>query len=240
MFNNLDDKNILITGASNGIGKQIALSYGKKCKNLIAVGRSQSALEDLDLQLKDTKCNRILVPMDLTNYQLISDLHLELKKRLEKLDVLILNAATIGELTPITHIDENEWNNAFSLNVTSNVLILKIFEDLIQKSNNAQIMILTSDLIHKKKPYWGIYSASKAAMEKIAYSYSSEICNTNIKINLVDPGRINTKLRIKAYPGEDKKSLTQPEDLNDFFLDIIFNENYNNGDLISYEDWKSK
>ena len=240
MYNNLADKNILITGASNGIGKQIALSYGKYCKNLIAIGRSQSALENLDIQLKNTKCNPILIPMDLTIYQLISDLHIELTKRIENLDVLILNAATLGELTPITHIDENDWNNAFSLNVTSNVIILKIFEDLIKKSSKAQIMILTSDLIHKKKPYWGLYSASKAAMEKIAYSYSCEIKNTHIKINLVDPGSVNTKLRMKAYPGEAKNSLTQPEDLDEFFLDIIFNDNYNNGDLISYNDWKNK
>ena len=99
---------------------------------------------------------------------------------------------------------------------------------------------MTSDIINDKKPFWGLYSATKAALEKIAYSYAAEVRNLKIKVNLVDPGKVNTKLRLKAYPGENKLLLTQPEDLSAFFIDIIFNENISSSELISYEKWKNE
>tara|TARA_B110000444_G_scaffold260537_1_gene307914 strand:+ start:9195 stop:9923 length:729 start_codon:yes stop_codon:yes gene_type:complete len=234
----LKNKNILITGASNGIGKQIALSYGKNNANIIALGQSQSALEDLDKALSLYGNSATLVPIDLKNYQFISDLAEKLGERLDKLDALILNAATLGSLGPVTHIDEYEWNNTFSINLTSNIIILKVFEYLIKKSETPQIFFMTSNIINEKKPFWGLYSATKAALEKIAYSYASEVENIKIKVNLIDPGKVNTKLREKAYPGENKSTLTQPNELSDFFVDIIFNEKYSSGELISFEKWK--
>ena len=117
MEKKLKNKNILITGASNGIGKQIALSYGKNNANIIALGQSQSALEDLDKALSLYGNSATLVPIDLKNYQFISDLAEKLGERLDKLDALILNAATLGSLGPVTHIDEYEWNNTFSINL---------------------------------------------------------------------------------------------------------------------------
>jgi short-subunit dehydrogenase len=234
----LKNKNILITGASNGIGKQIALSYGKNNANIIALGQSQSALEDLDKALSLYGNSATLVPIDLKNYQFISELAEKLGERLDKLDALILNAATLGSLGPVTHIDEYEWNNTFSINLTSNIIILKVFEYLIKKSETPQIFFMTSNIINEKKPFWGLYSATKAALEKIAYSYASEVENIKIKVNLIDPGKVNTKLREKAYPGENKSTLTQPNELSDFFVDIIFNEKYSSGELISFEKWK--
>lgn len=238
MEKKLKNKNILITGASNGIGKQIALSYGKNNANIIALGQSQSALEDLDKALSLYGNSATLVPIDLKNYQFISDLAEKLGERLDKLDALILNAATLGSLGPVTHIDEYEWNNTFSINLTSNIIILKVFEYLIKKSETPQIFFMTSNIINEKKPFWGLYSATKAALEKIAYSYASEVENIKIKVNLIDPGKVNTKLREKAYPGENKSTLTQPNELSDFFVDIIFNEKYSSGELISFEKWK--
>ncbi|MDG2186874.1 MAG: SDR family NAD(P)-dependent oxidoreductase [Hyphomicrobiales bacterium] len=238
MEKKLKNKNILITGASNGIGKQIALSYGKNNANIIALGQSQSALEDLDKALSLYGNSATLVPIDLKNYQFISELAEKLGERLDKLDALILNAATLGSLGPVTHIDEYEWNNTFSINLTSNIIILKVFEYLIKKSETPQIFFMTSNIINEKKPFWGLYSATKAALEKIAYSYASEVENIKIKVNLIDPGKVNTKLREKAYPGENKSTLTQPNELSDFFVDIIFNEKYSSGELISFEKWK--
>ena len=121
--------------------------------------------------------------------------------------------------------------------MTSNVILLKLFEPYLKKANKSQILISTSNIINQKKPFWGLYSASKAALEQIAYSYAIEMQNTNIKVNLIDPGTVNTKLRSKAYPGEDKQKITQPSDLSDFFLDILFNERFTNGELIRYVDW---
>ena len=240
MKNKLKNKNILITGASDGIGKQIAFTYGSNDANIIALGQSQSGLEDLDTQLSQYNAKTTLVPIDLKNYQLIHELEKKLCEKYNKLDAMILNAATLGTLTPITHIDESEWNDTFSVNLTSNIIILKVFEHLLKKSDAPQIFFMTSDIINDKKPFWGLYSATKAALEKIAYSYAAEVRNLKIKVNLVDPGKVNTKLRLKAYPGENKLLLTQPEDLSDFFIDIIFNENISSSELISYEKWNNE
>ena len=234
---NFKGMNILITGASSGIGRQAAITYGKHNANIIALGRSQGALETLDDDLAEYNCDVSLVPFNLIQFNLIKDLEEKLSERINHLDVLFLNAAAFGSLKPVTHIEEDEWNETFAVNLTSNVILLKLFEPYLKKTNKSQILISTSDITNQKKPFWGLYSASKAALEQIAYSYAKEMQNTNIKVNLIDPGTVNTKLRSKAYPGEDKKKITQPSDLSDFFLDIIFNERYTNGELIRYVDW---
>ena len=234
---NFKGMNILITGASSGIGRQAAITYGKHNANIIALGRSQGALETLDDDLAKYNCDVSLVPFNLIQFNLIKDLEEKLSKRMDHLDVLFLNAAALGSLKPVTHIDEEEWNETFAVNLTSNIILLKLFEPYLKKTNKSQILISTSDITNQKKPFWGLYSASKAALEQIAYSYAKEMQNTNIKVNLIDPGTVNTKLRSKAYPGEDKKKITQPSDLSDFFLDILFNDRYTNGELIKYVDW---
>ena len=234
---NFKGMNILITGASSGIGRQAAITYGKHNANIIALGRSQGALETLDDDLAKYNCDVSLVPFNLMQFDLIKDLEEKLSERIDHLDVLFLNAAALGSLKPVTHIEEEEWNETFAINLTSNVILLKLFEPYLKKTNKSQILISTSDITNQKKPFWGLYSASKAALEQIAYSYAKEMQNTNIKVNLIDPGTVNTKLRSKAYPGEDKKKITQPSDLSDFFLDILFNERYTNGELIRYVDW---
>ena len=234
---NFKGMNILITGASSGIGRQAAITYGKHNANIIALGRSQGALETLDDDLAKYNCDVSLVPFNLIQFNLIKDLEEKLSERMDHLDVLFLNAAALGSLKPVTHIEEEEWNETFAVNLTSNVILLKLFEPYLKKTNKSQILISTSDITNQKKPFWGLYSASKAALEQIAYSYAKEMQNTNIKVNLIDPGTVNTKLRSKAYPGEDKKKITQPSDLSDFFLDILFNERYTNGELIRYVDW---
>ena len=234
---NFKGMNILITGASSGIGRQAAITYGKHNANIIALGRSQGALETLDDDLAKYNCDVSLVPFNLIQFNLIKDLEEKLSERMDHLDVLFLNAAALGSLKPVTHIEEEEWNETFAVNLTSNVILLKLFEPYLKKTNKSQILISTSDITNQKKPFWGLYSASKAALEQIAYSYAKEMQNTNIKVNLIDPGTVNTKLRSKAYPGEDKQKITQPSDLSDFFLDILFNERYTNGELIRYVDW---
>ena len=237
MLRKLNNKNIIITGASSGIGKQMAKLYCQNGANVIAIGRSQSGLEDLDDSLHefDNKCT--LVPMDLKNYDLIYNLAVELQNRFKTIDAIILNAAILGNLTPVTHIDEYDWNETFSINLTSNIILLKAFEKLLNQSKQANVLFLTSDIIKKRKPFWGLYSSTKAALEQIAYSYAAEVKNSNVKVNLIDPGVVNTKLRQKAYPGEDKKKIRQPEDMSNFLLDVIFNQNYKNSKLISFEEW---
>ena len=219
--NNLKGKIALITGATHGIGKSIALTLARAGAEIIAIGRTQSALEELDDDIKKIGYKATLVPLDLTQSELIEKLSNVLYDRYKKLDILVCNAGILGSLTPINHIDENEWNKVISTNVTANIALLRSFDRLLKMSRKAQVLFLTSNIVQLKKPFWGIYAASKAALEQIAFSYAEEVRQTDISVNLVDPGAVATNLRSKAMPGEKQDSLTQPEDLSGFFIEVL-------------------
>jgi len=237
-YNNLKGKIALITGATHGIGRSIALTIAKAGAEVIAIGRTQSALEELDDAIKKIGNKATLVPLDLTQSDLIEQLANILDDRYKKLDILICNAGILGSLTPINHIDQKEWNKVISTNVTANITLLKSFDSLLKMSKSAQVLFLTSNIVELKKPFWGIYAASKAALEQIAFSYAAEVQQTNISVNLIDPGTIATSLRAKAMPGEDKNLLTQPEDLSDFFIEILNNNKNLHSHIFRFNEWK--
>ncbi len=237
-YNNLKGKIVLITGATHGIGRSIALTIAKAGAEVIAIGRTQSALEELDDDIKKIGNKATLVPLDLTQSDLIEQLANILDDRYKKLDILICNAGILGSLTPINHIDQKEWNKVIATNVTANITLLKSFDSLLKMSKSAQVLFLTSNIVELKKPFWGIYAASKAALEQIAFSYAAEVQQTNISVNLIDPGTIATSLRAKAMPGEDKNLLTQPEDLSDFFIEILNNNKNLHSQIFRFNEWK--
>jgi NAD(P)-dependent dehydrogenase (short-subunit alcohol dehydrogenase family) len=236
--NNLKGKIALITGATHGIGKSIALTLARAGAEIIAVGRTQSALEELDDDIKKIGYKATLVPLDLTQSELIEKLSNVLHNKYKKLDILVCNAGILGSLTPINHIDENEWNKVISTNVTANIALLRSFDGLLKMSNKAQVLFLTSDIVQSKKPFWGIYAASKAALEQIAFSYAAEVRQTNISVNLVDPGTVATNLRSKAMPGEKQCLLTQPEDLSDFFIEVLDNNKNLHSQIFKFNKWR--
>ncbi|MDC0139485.1 SDR family NAD(P)-dependent oxidoreductase [Hyphomicrobiales bacterium] len=237
-YNNLKGKIALITGATHGIGRSVALTMAKAGAEVIAIGRTQSALEELDDDIKKIGNKATLVPLDLTQSDLIEQLANILDDRYKKLDILICNAGILGSLTPINHIDQKEWDKVISTNVTANITLLKSFDSLLKMSESAQVLFLTSNIVELKKPFWGIYAASKAALEQIAFSYAAEVQQTNISVNLIDPGTIATSLRAKAMPGEDKNLLTQPEDLSDFFIEILNNNKNLHSQIFRFNEWK--
>ncbi|MGY9051543.1 MAG: SDR family NAD(P)-dependent oxidoreductase [Alphaproteobacteria bacterium] len=236
--NNLKGKIALITGATHGIGKSIALTLARAGAEIIAIGRTQSALEELDDDIKKIGYKATLVPLDLTQSELIEKLSNVLYDRYKKLDILVCNAGILGSLTPINHIDENEWNKVISTNVTANIALLRSFDRLLKMSRKAQVLFLTSNIVQLKKPFWGIYAASKAALEQIAFSYAEEVRQTDISVNLVDPGAVATNLRSKAMPGEKQDSLTQPEDLSGFFIEVLNNNKNLHSQIFKFNEWK--
>jgi NAD(P)-dependent dehydrogenase (short-subunit alcohol dehydrogenase family) len=236
--NNLKGKIALITGATHGIGKSIALTLARAGAEIIAIGRTQSALEELDDDIKKIGYKATLVPLDLTQSELIEKLSNVLYDRYKKLDILVCNAGILGSLTPINHIDENEWNKVISTNVTANIALLRSFDRLLKMSRKAQVLFLTSNIVQLKKPFWGIYAASKAALEQIAFSYAEEVRQTDISVNLLDPGAVATNLRSKAMPGEKQDSLTQPEDLSGFFIEVLNNNKNLHSQIFKFNEWK--
>jgi NAD(P)-dependent dehydrogenase (short-subunit alcohol dehydrogenase family) len=237
-YNNLKGKIALITGATHGIGRSVALTMAKAGAEVIAIGRTQSALEELDDDIKKIGNKATLVPLDLTQSDLIEQLANILDDRYKKLDILICNAGILGSLTPINHIDQKEWNKVISTNVTANIALLRSFDRLLKMSRKAQVLFLTSNIVQLKKPFWGIYAASKAALEQIAFSYAEEVRQTDISVNLVDPGAVATNLRSKAMPGEKQDSLTQPEDLSGFFIEVLNNNKNLHSQIFKFNEWK--
>ena len=150
---------------------------------------------------------------------------------------MICNAGVLGSLTPINHIEEKEWEEVIATNVMANITLIKSFDSLLRMSKSAQVLFLTSNIVKLKKPFWGVYAASKAALEQIAFSYAAEVNQTNISVNLLDPGIVATKLRSKAMPGEKQELLTQPEELSDFLIEIL-NNNKSHSQIFRFKEWK--
>lgn len=217
----LEGKIALITGASRGIGAAVAKTFAKHGADLILVARNVGALEEVDDEIRKIGGKATLVPLDMLQFDKIDALGEQLSKRFGKLDILIGNAAILGQLSPLHHIDPTIWEKTISLNLTANFRLLRSFDSLLRQSENAKIGFVTSGVTNHEAPFWGGYAVSKMALEKMVETYAAENKKTNMKIGLIDPGVVATNMRAQAMPGEDASTLTTPEEVSKKFLDFV-------------------
>ncbi|MFN3674120.1 MAG: SDR family NAD(P)-dependent oxidoreductase [Bosea sp. (in: a-proteobacteria)] len=204
----------LVTGASRGIGRAAALAFAQAGAHVIALARTTGALEELDDEIKAGGSDgATLVPVDLSDAAAIEKLGPALLQRWGKLDILLANAGILGPLTPLTHASVKEWNRVFDTNVTANWRLLKSVEPALKLSDAPRVLLMTSGAAHKCSAYWGLYATSKAALEAMARSYAAETVTTPMKVMLVNPGPLRTRMRAEAMPGEDPLTLKTPEEL---------------------------
>jgi len=209
----------LITGASRGIGRAVALRFAQEGAHIIAMGRTQGALEELDDEIrKITGQSATLVAEDITAYDKIDQVGGALYQRYGKLDILVGNAGYLGQLSPMAHYTPKMWNDVFAVNVTANWRLLRSLDPLLRASDAGRAMFLTSTVAQTTRMYWGPYAASKAALENMVRAYALENAHTPLKVNLINPGAVRTAMRAKAYPGEDPKSLPTPDQVTDIFV----------------------
>ena len=213
MAGRLKDRIALVTGASRGIGAAVAVAYAAEGAHVIAVARTQGGLEELDDAIKAHGGSATLVPLDLAEHDAIDDLGRQIHERWGRLDILCGNAAMLGDLAPVHHIDPKVWDKAFALNVTANYRLIRSCDPLLRASDAGRAIFVTSGATRNLRPYWGIYASSKAALEAIAVIYAREVEKTPIRVNLVNPGPTRTAMRASAFPGEDPDSLPPPEHL---------------------------
>ena len=211
---------VLVTGASRGIGRAIALRYASEDAHVIAVARNVAALESLDDLINDMAGSCTLVPLDITDGLGIDRLAERLFERHGRVDVLIGNAAQLGVLGPIGHVPPNIWDRVIQVNLTANWRLVRSFDPLLRASKHGRAIFLTSKVGHLVKPYWGAYSVSKAGLEMLVRLYAAETKGTSVSVNLVDPGPVHTDMRSDAVPGEDKSQLPLPEAITDIFVDL--------------------
>lgn len=216
----LQDRVAVVTGASRGIGRAAALALAEAGAHMIAVARTQGALEELDDEINKLGGSATLVPLDLTDFDALDRLGLAIFERWKKLDIFVANAGILGELAPITHVDQQVWDKVMTINVTANWRLVRSFDPLLRASNAGRAIFMTSGAAHKCKAYWGPYSISKAALEALARTYAAETEKTPIRSMLLNPGPLRTRMRKAAMPGEDPLTLKTPEDLAPHILKL--------------------
>ncbi len=208
----LTGRTALVTGASRGIGYFIARHMAAAGAHVIAVARTVGGLEELDDEIKAEnartgKGEATLVPLDLTDGEGVDRLGGAIHERWGKLDILVANAAILGPISPIGHIKAKDFEAVMAINVTATWRLMRTTERLLHESDAGRAIIMSSGAAQTCKPFWGAYSASKAAVEALARTWAGEGQNTPLRVNSVDPGRTRTRMRAQAMPGEDPETL---------------------------------
>ncbi len=206
------DKLALITGASRGIGAATAEALAAAGAHVILVARTASALEEVEDRIHAAGGSATIAPLDLTDGESIGKLAAAVAQRWEKLDILVLNAAMLGSLSPVQDIDPKEYSRILSLNLLANQALIAAFDPLLKRSDNANVVALTSSVGAEPRAFWGAYGSSKAGLETLLGAYADETSYKGcIRIHIIDPGATRTRMRAIAFPGEEPETLKPPE-----------------------------
>jgi len=232
----LEGRIALVTGASRGIGRAVALRYAAEGAHLILTARTQGALEELDDEILEmTGESATLVPADLSDFDSIDQMGAAVFDRFKRLDVLVGNAALLTSLTPMAQVKPKDWDRVMTLNLTANYRLLRSFDPLLRISDAGRAIFVSSTVTQGVWPYWGAYAVSKAGLETMVLTYASEIGKTQVKANIINPGPTRTTMRPVAYPGEDPASVKPPEDVTEHFVQLAEASCQLNGEIIQVE-----
>jgi NAD(P)-dependent dehydrogenase (short-subunit alcohol dehydrogenase family) len=168
-------------------------------------------LEELDDAIRIAGGTATLVPADLRDYPALDRLGAALFERFGKLDIFIGNGGILGRLTPLAHVDPKLWDEVMAVNVTANWRLIRSLDLLLRQSDSGRALFVTSGVARRVPAYWGPYAVSKAALEALVKTYAAETATTNLRVNLVSPGPVRTRMRAEAMPGEDPETLPPPE-----------------------------
>lgn len=202
---------VLVTGASRGLGRAAAVALAAAGAHVVLVARTVGGLEETDDAIRSAGGAATLVPLDLRDFDAIDRLGASLFERWGRLDALFGNAGVLGALGPLTHLQPKVWQELLDVNVTANWRLIRSLDPLLRQSAAGRALFVTSGAPRNNRPYWGGYSATKAALEALVITYAKECEGTNIKANLINPGHMRTEMRAKAMPGEDPQTAPLPE-----------------------------
>jgi NAD(P)-dependent dehydrogenase (short-subunit alcohol dehydrogenase family) len=212
----------MVTGASQGIGAATAQALAAAGAHVILTARKAERLEEVEDRIHATGGSATIAPLDLTDGESIARLAAAIAERWDKIDLLVLNAAMLGTLGPVQHIDGKEFNKVLTLNLLAQQALIAAFDPLLRKSEVGRLLALTSSVGRSPRAFWGAYGASKAALEALVLSYAEEVRNLGSpKVAIVDPGATATPMRAQAYPGEDPATLKTPEAVADAIVDLL-------------------
>src|SRR5215218_8793045 len=212
----------LVTGASRGIGAATAEALAAAGAHVILVARTASALEEVEERIHAAGGTATIAPLDLTDGESIGKLAVAIGERWQKLEVLVLNAAMLGSLTPVQDIDPKEFSRLLSLNLLANQAMLAAFHPLLKTAERADVVALTSSVGAEPRAFWGAYGSSKAALETLLGAYADETAfSGRLRVHIVDPGATRTRMRALAFPGEEPESVKPPEAVAQAIVDRL-------------------
>ena len=217
----LTGKVVLVTGASRGIGYAAGLKAARRGAHVIAVARTVGGLEELDDAIKAGGGSATLVPLDLRDGDAIDRLGAAIFERWGHLDGLIANAGQLGVLSPVAHIKPDDFDKVLAVNVTANYRLLRSLDLLLRQSEAGRAVFVSSSAARSARPFWGLYAASKAALDALVKSYAGEVAETKVRANVFYPGAVRTAMRAKAMPGENPETLPTPETIAPPLVDLL-------------------
>jgi NAD(P)-dependent dehydrogenase (short-subunit alcohol dehydrogenase family) len=229
----------LVTGASRGIGRAVALGLAKAGAHVVITARSLGALESLDDEIQAAGGAATLLQLDLAKGDRVDQIGPTIFQRWDRLDILVGNAGILGPLSPLGHTTEEGFLSTIDINLIANWRLIRTLDPLLKRSDAGRAIFLTSGAASGKYAYWGAYAASKAGLEALVKTWAEELANTPVRANLINPGATRTHMRAKAFPGEDPATLPAPEALVPLFLELASPRCARNGEVINFREWRA-
>jgi NAD(P)-dependent dehydrogenase (short-subunit alcohol dehydrogenase family) len=231
----LEGQVALVTGASRGIGAAIAEALAREGAHVVLTARTVPALEEVEERIHQAGGNATIAPMDLAQGENIGRLAAAMGERWKALDILVLNAAMLGALTPVPHIDGKEMSKLLTLNLLAPQALIAAFDPMLRKSEHGRIVALTSSVAREPRAYWGAYGASKAALETLLLAYADEVRSFGSpRVAIVDPRATATGMRQEAFPGEDQSQLKPPKAVGDAIVEL-FRQDFETGHRVQLQ-----
>ncbi len=223
----------LVTGASRGIGAATAIELAKRGAHVVLLARTQGGLEETDDRIRALGAAATLVPFDLRQDDKIDPLGPSIYERFGRLDILVHAAGLLGQLSPVGHIQPRDWTEVMAVNLTAAWRLIRTAEPLLRRAEAGRAVFPTTDLAVHPKAYWGLYGASKAALDHLVRTWALELATTPVRVNLFDPGPVASQLRSMAMPGEDPATLRQPHDVAPALADLCLPSETRHGQIVS-------
>jgi NAD(P)-dependent dehydrogenase (short-subunit alcohol dehydrogenase family) len=228
----------LVTGATRGIGRAAAIQLAEAGAHVVAIGRTQGALEELDDAIKAAGSSATLVPLDMRDYPGLYRLAKAIDERYRKLDILIGNAAVAGPRSPLDHIEPQAWDEVIAVNVTANWHLIRAMDALLKRSDAGRAVLVTSRAARQARAYAGPYSASKAALNVLGRTYAAETATTPVRVTVFDPGPTRTRMRAQVMPGEDPMTLPTAEEVAAKILPLCLPDFADTGKIYDFRGGK--
>ena len=225
----------LVTGASRGIGRAIAVELARRGAQVVITARSQGALEETDDLVRAAGGSATLVPLDLVREaDQIDLLGPNIVARFGRLDILVHNAGALGTLTPVAHITPRDWADVVGVNLTASWRLIRSCDPPLRGSDAGRAVFVTSGAAQRPRPYWGGYGATKAALDHLVLSWAQEVGSSPLKVTLFSPGAVATRMRASAMPGEDPATLPQPAEVAPAIADLCDPASTRHAELVRF------